>query len=359
MKRSVIPSALFAGVLALLAALAGCGGTGGAKSASSTDSTNALLLGASDVAPVAHADLATGIPISGTLAPAVDIRIGAPAADVLEAVLVQEGQAVRQGEVLARMRLTALAPASASAEAQRKVAAADYERMQNLYREGAVSQRDVDAAEAQLRAAEAAQAFARKRLDESTVRAPVSGVVSRRWVQGGDRVGDGDPLFQLVNTDELEFEATVASESVSRLRIGAPVALTVSGFPAGSIRGRVARINATADPATRQVKLYVRVTNSGHRLVGGLFASGRVLTAEARRVLVVPSSGVRHDSTGAFVWILERGGVARRAVAAGLRDEAQDLIEIRSGLRGGETAIVGPIEGLSPGQRARVGGREG
>jgi membrane fusion protein (multidrug efflux system) len=358
MKRYAIPSALLAGALTLLTGLAGCGGRG-AQSSGSTDSTNVLLLGASDVAPVARAHLATGIAVSGTLAPAVDIRIGAPVADALEAVLVQEGQHVQKGEALARFRFTALAPAAVGAEAARKAAAADYERMQNLYREGAVSQRDVEVAEAQLRAAEAMHAFAQKRLDEATVRAPVAGVVSKRWVQAGDRPGDGDPLFQLVNTDELEFEATVASEFVAQLRIGAPVALTVSGFPAGGIRGHVARVNATADPATRQVKLYVRVPNPGHRLVGGLFASGRVLTGEARAVLAIPGNGVRHDSTGTFVWILDHDVVGRRAVVAGLRDEAQDLVEIRSGLRAGETAVVGPIEGLGTGQRARVGGREG
>ena len=318
MRRYAVVSGL---VAALTAGLGACRGE--AREAAmrrGADSARVAVLGPTDVAPVIRADLVAGVPVSGTLEPAIDIRIASPIPEVLEAVLVKEGQAVRQGQVLARFRTNALAPAAASAEAQRRLAAADYERMQNLFKEGAVSQRDVENAEVALRAAEAAVALADKRLEEATVRAPVSGVVAKRAVEAGDRVKDGDQLFELVNTTELEFAATVQSEYVGKVRVGSPVALTVTGASGAGLGGRVSRVNATADPATRQVKVYVTVPNTGGRLVGGLFASGRVVLRQVASALAVPAPGIRRDADGkAYVLIVADGCIARRDVTTGAR----------------------------------------
>jgi RND family efflux transporter MFP subunit len=357
MKRYTIPGAL--GV-ALLVMVAACGTRGRAATPDAADTAHAAVLGPSDVAAARAADLVAGVPVSGTLEPAVDIRIASPIPEVVEAVLVKEGQPVRRGQVLARFRATALEPAALSAEAQRRKAANDYERMQNLLKEGAVSQSDVETAEVALRAAEAGEAQARKRLEEATVRAPVSGVISERHVESGDRVKDGDHLFQLVNTADLEFEATVPSEFAPRVHRGAPVTLKVSGGPDAGLGGQVARVNAAVDPATRQLKVYVTVPNRGERLVGGLYASGRVILGQARGALAVPQAGVRSDSSGkSYVLVVVGGRLARRDVTTGLVDEQAGLVQVTAGLAAGDVVVVGPAEGLQPGQAVRLTGREG
>ncbi|HEY6108435.1 MAG TPA: efflux RND transporter periplasmic adaptor subunit, partial [Gemmatimonadales bacterium] len=250
-------------------------------------------------------------------------------------------------------------PAALSAEAQRRKAEADYQRMQNLYKEGAVSEQDVESAEVALRAAQANEAGARKRLDETTVRAPVSGAISKRAVDSGDRVKDGDLLFQLVDTRELEFEATVPSEYASAVRIGAPVRLAVTGADSG-LTGRVARVNATVDEATRQVKVYLTVANRGGRLVGGLFATGRIVLQDVKNAVAVPRAAVRTGADGkAYVLIVEGGKIARRDVTVGAADEQASLVEIKTGLQGGETVIVGPANGLEAGDPATIAGGEG
>jgi len=299
------------------------------------------------------------VPVSGTLAPAIDIRIGAPIGEVIDEVLVREGQAVSKGQVLARFKLSVVDAAAAGSEAALKVARADHERMQNLFAAGAVSQREVEAAEAQWRAAAAQHEYNRKRLDEAVVRAPISGVVTERMVEAGDRVGEGDPLFQLANTSELEFEATVPAVYVGSVRPGSPVRLSVSGYADVAVTGRVARVNAQADAATRQVKVYVRVPNPGSRLVGGLFASGAVVTRESRRALAIPGAALRDAGGGTWAMAVVGGQLARRDVEAGVRDDARDLVEVLSGLAEGDSVVVGPIEGLEPGQPVRVGAPTG
>lgn len=347
--------------LALSATVYACGGEAGSEEArTAEDSRPAAVIGASDVAEARRTDLISGIPVSGSLQPGVDIRISSPVPEVVEEVLVREGDAVKKGQVLARFRQTSLVPAAASAETQARIAKADFERMTNLFTEGAVSQRDVENAELNLRIAEANAAGATKRLEEATVRAPVTGVIARRLFDAGDRVKDGDQMFQLVNTDALEFEATVPAQYVGDVRIGAPVALVVTGMEGLAVNGRVSRVNAAADPATRQVKVYVSVPNPGHRMVGGLFASGRVVLDESRAAVAIPQPGLKtDDSSKTYVYIVEQGRVARRDVTAGVVDEARGMVQIVTGLNGGEQVIVGPIEGVRVGDQIQLVGKEG
>jgi RND family efflux transporter MFP subunit len=344
--------------LALAALLAGCGG-GHSAPAADRDRTDAeARLAAADLAEVRTADLALGVPVSGTLTPGWEARLTAPLDEVLETVLVAEGERVGEGQPLARFRAEVVAAAAASAEAARRSAAADHDRFRELLRAGAVSAREVETVEAHWRAAEAQAAQAQRRLADATVRAPRAGVVSVRQVSSGDRVGYGDPMFTLVDTGVLEFEATVPSEDAAAVRPGAAVALTVSGAAAREVRGEVARVNATADPATRQVKVYVRVANRDGALVGGLYASGRVLSRRTDAALAVPTAAVHDEADTAWVMVLADGRLARRGIRIGLRDEGQGLVEVLAGLRAGEQVLTGPVEGLRDGQAARVGGKE-
>lgn len=339
---------------ALLAAMVGgCGGT--AKQDAAIAGPETALLTSRDLAEVTRRDVATGVPVQGTLRPLADVSLLAPFPDVIEEVLVKEGQAVQRGQVLARMRMISVAPAAASAEAQRRIAAADYQRMQNLLKEGAVAERDVENAEAQLRAAEAAAAAGQKRLEDATVRAPFAGVVAQRFLQSGDRVGDGDRLFRIVNIDELEFTASVTTDALGQLKPGAPVALTVSGLDGRQVSGHVSRVNATVDQATRQVKVYVVVPNRDHRLAGDMFASGRIVLKQASAALAVPGSGVTTGTDGtAHAWVVSGGKLHQRTLTVGLRDDQNDLIEVRSGLQAGDKVVISAVEGLLDGQPVQL-----
>ena len=355
MKRYI---ALFL-IATAAAAVVACS-TGRTEEAEGGATPPAMMLGASDVATVGRADLIAGVPVSGTLEPMVKVQIISPFPEVVDEVLVREGQVVERGQVLARFRADALEAAALSAEAQRRIAAADHERMQNLFKEGAVSARDVENAEAALRAAQAVEASAKKRRDEAVVRSPVFGTISKSDVESGDRVGDGVFMFEIVNTAQLEFEASVPSEYVGTFGIGAPVALAGAGLPAEGVSGRVARINATVDPATRQVKIYVGVANRGGRIVAGLFASGRVVQREVKNAIAVAREAIRSGEEGkTYVLLVVDGRIARRDVTVGAVDDVRGLTEVARGLAGGETVIVGPAEGLRPDQVVTITGREG
>ena len=346
-----------AAALITLGAVYGCSSKSGDSSAASV-AQNAALLAASDVGVVSRTDLTAGVPVSGTLTPAVDVKVSAPMAELIEQVFVREGQTVTKGQLLARFRGGSFEAAAKSAQAQLKIANDDYQRQQNLFKEGAVSQHDVESAEAAYKMAQANESQATKKWEDANVRSPINGAVSVRSVESGDRPDAGDPMFEIVNTASFDFEATVPSEFIPHIHVGAPVRLNVSGFPAGAVQGKVARVNAAVDAATRQVKVYVQVPNPGGKLVGGLYASGSIVTEESRQALAAPAPGIRGEGSATYAMVIENGKVARRDIKVGVRDEVHDLVEILSGLKPGDSVITGPIEGLVPGQAVQVGGKE-
>jgi len=164
-------------------------------------------------------------------------------------------------------------------------------------------------------------------------------------------------VVELVDTRVLQLSASVPTEWLSELKVGRPVSLTVAQLDSSEVSGRISRINPTADPATRQIQIYVDVPNPRETLVGGLFVSGRVLTREAADAVAVPRAAVRYEGEARtpYVYAVDHGKLARRQVGVGIADDAQGLVEITSGVAAGDTVIVGPVEGLNDGTPIRIG----
>jgi RND family efflux transporter MFP subunit len=331
----------------------------------------AATLGASDIATASRVTLRAGASLSGPLTAKVSVVLGAPIAEQIAEMFVNEGDAVRQGQPVARFRDDVLRSAAASARADLastrslvNVAIADSVRAVALFAEGAIAKRDHDnylsqleSARARFALAESQAASAADRLETATLKAPVSGVVSERNAQAGDRVDFGKPVMTIVNNSTLQLEAAVESRWLGDLRVGRPVALTVSGT-ADTILGRVSRINPTADPATRQVRIYVDIPNTGNRLVGGLYVAGRVILDEKKDAVAVPRAALRYEGTdrAAVVYVVASGRVARRAVTVGIEDSDRGMFEILTGVSAGESVIVGPVDGIADGMRVDVAG---
>ena len=359
-------------LLVSLLAVAGCKKNAPASGEAQAETTPpAATLGASDIATAARATLRAGAPLSGPLTAKVSVVLGAPIAEQIAEMYVNAGDPVRQGQPVAKFRDDVLRAAAASARADLasvrsavNVAVADSVRAVTLLAEGAIARRDHDNTMAQLEAARARYALAESqaasagdRLETATLKAPVSGVVSERNAQAGDRVDFGKPVMTIVNNSVLQLEASVESRWLGELRVGRPVALTVTGG-SDTLAGRVSRINPTADPATRQVRIYVDVPNPAGRLVGGLYVSGRVILDEQRDAVAVPRAAVRREGSQAetIVYVVASGRVSRRAVTLGIEDTDRGMFEVKSGVQAGESVIVGPVDGIADGMRVDVAG---
>ena len=354
-------------VAVLLAATGGCAGAAEDESTPTAPvAPAAVQIGEENVVRASSGRLVVGPMLSGELRPRLDATIRAELGGSVLQVAVDEGQAVSRGTLLARIETRTLddvrqsaVSAVRNAESQLALARREAERTETLVSGGALAARDLDlvrsnvtAVEAQLADVKSRLASAERQLGDAVLRSPIAGIVLSRDVNVGDVVGVGTPLFVVIDPSSMRLEANVPSDDLSQLRPGATVEFTVRGYEQAFI-GKIERIAPQADPATRQVPIYVSVPNVGGRLVAGLFAEGRVVAASAAG-LIVPLNAV--NTTGE-PWVLRvKDGKAERVpVTIGLADPRSERIQIVAGLAEGDALLRGAAQGITPGTPVQVG----
>jgi membrane fusion protein, multidrug efflux system len=329
--------------------------------------TETITVGMENIAVANNATIMSGPSISGTLEPEREAVLRAQVAGSVLQTYADQGQAVSPGTVLARIDATGIQDAYTSARAgvvaarnAADVASKDLARNEKLLAAGAIAERDIDqsrrasiAAQAALEDANSRLASAERQYRSTTVTAPFAGIVSDRPVSAGDVVQPGTALFTIVDPSSMRLEASVPAEQLSLIRVGVPVNFTVSGYPGREFLGHIVRVNPTADPTTRQVRIYVSIPNAGRALVGGLFASGRVSTA-TKSGLVVPATAVDVRGTSPTVTRVKGGKAERVQVQIGLTDKTSETTEILSGIQAGDTLLLGAAQGITPGTPVRV-----
>ena len=325
-----------------------------------------LQIGQENVVTVMADTVVVGPILSGELRPQREATIRAELGGSMIEVGVDEGQPVTKGTLLGRIETrtldearTSTVSAVRSVENQLAVAQREAERTERLVNAGALAARDLDLARANVTSVEAQLADARSRLasaerqlGDAVLRSPISGIVSSRAVNVGDVVSVGMPLFTVIDPSSMRLEAAVPSENLSQLRVGATVEFEVRGYDQ-TFKGRVERIAPQADPATRQVPIFVAIPNVGGRLVAGLFAEGRVVSQTASG-LVVPTNAVNTTSDAPWVLRVKDGKTERVPVTLGLRDPRTERVQVASGLNAGDTLLRGASQGITPGTAVQV-----
>jgi membrane fusion protein, multidrug efflux system len=326
-----------------------------------------MLVGPENVTVVRAEQIRTGPAISGSLAPEKSATIRAEMSGSVVQTYAEAGQRVSAGQPLAQLDASVLRDQQISAQGAVTTAQSSYDiaqrelsRAQTLEKAGAIAERDVEqarnaviAARGQLSTARAQLANINKQLDKASVQAPFSGVVSARSVNAGDVVTPGTALYTVVDPGSMQLEASVPADALGDVRVGMPVDFTVTGYPNRHFTGRITRVNPTADPTTRQVKILASIPNAGNTLVGGLFAEGRV-SSEAHTAPMVPIAAVDERGLRPTVVRLRNGKVEKVEVALGIRDQAAETVEITSGLAPGDTVLLGAARGISPGTPVKV-----
>jgi RND family efflux transporter MFP subunit len=357
-SRTVFP-------LVLLAALGACRGD---NEASARENEAAVVdVGVENITIVEQMMLRVGPLLSGSLEPAREAEIRAEVSGTVVQSLADAGQVVQRGQLLARIDDTAIREQWLSARSMvtsaqnaMNVARRDEERTKRLAEAGAVAERDLEdatqariAADAALDDARARLAVAQRQLDNTQVRAAFAGLISDRAASAGDVVQPGSEMFTIVDPSSMRLEASVPSDALAALRVGDPVEFSVNAYPDRTFTGRVERINPAADPATRQVRIYVAIPNVGGRLVAGLFAEGRVAT-DSRSAVVAPRTAIDVRGVRPTALRIKSGRAERVEVELGLEDDATERVEIRRGLMTGDTLLVGAALGVTPGSQVRV-----
>lgn len=348
-------------------AAGGAAAAGGGRGGPGGRGQQPTVLAASDVGEVRRAAIEAATPVTGDLRPVETVEVRARLEGDLVGIYVNEGERVARGQLLARFESSeqesdrqSAAAELAAAQAALNTARWNAEQSAELFRAGAIPERDYKLAQQEVTTGDAQVAAARARVrstgsfvTDTRVLAPVSGVVERRVVQSGEHVARGAAMFTVVRNDVLELTASVPARLAGDVRTGQRVRFTADGR---DFEGTVARVSPTIDPTTRALTVYVRVPNADGSLRGNTFASGRVVGRTIPGALVVPTPAIRQaqNSDSSFVYRIAAGTVQRVPVRLGVTDEAAGVAQVLDGLAEGDRVVVGNVGTLGSGMKVQI-----
>ncbi len=325
-------------------------------------------LASGDVAAIDARSLAVSLPLSGSLAPLSSATIKSKVTGVVELTTVQEGMAVSAGQVLARIDQADLharlqQQQAMLDEAQAKLSMADKNEAnsQALLKQKYISQNaydstqnSVDLARANVKSASAMVEIARIALNDGVIKAPISGIVSKRHVQAGEKLAPDMPVYTVVNLAELTLEAQVPASEIPRVKVGQDVRFHVDGFQGRDFAGKVTRINPTTEAGSRAMLVYISVQNSDGALRGGMFAKGSIVTDRTVVAPIVPMVALRTEQGRQVVYKIEGGKVVAQPVTLGLRNEDEGYAEVTGGLEKGAAVIISRPDNVKPGSQVKL-----
>ncbi len=327
------------------------------------------------VAKVTIRDVEETVRAPVDLRPLLQAEVGAKTLGYLDAVLVDRGDRVRKGQLVALVlpsdlpdQLAAARSAATQAEAGAALARANHERAVALAPSGRISKQELQQAQTALASAVALAV----KLGESRITSPLDGVVSQRRLDPGALVGPASNSGSILTIDQVDVLRLFVSANegdVGRLKLGQIAHVELDSLPDRRWDGRVVRLAPSLDPATRTLDAEVQLSNRDGALRAGMYGRASIVTGVHPGALVVPVGAVQISNDRHFVYALQReeraapaaGGaqgaeptmakVQRREVRVGV--EGEDWLEILSGLQPEEEVVTAGLEGLSDGAQVR------
>jgi membrane fusion protein, multidrug efflux system len=275
---------------------------------------------------------------TATLEAEDEATVNAKQGGVIEAILVEEGQRVAAGQVLARLETDRLKLEVARARATLDKLDQDFRRNQSVYERKLVSREVYERAKFELDGARAAYDLAKLALHEAEIRAPFDGLVSLRHIKTGNMIQAGSPAFRITRMDRIEAQLFVPERDIHKLAPEQPAVLTVDAWPGKRFEGRILRINPVVDAATGTVKVTVAMAPGQPELRPGMFGRVEIRYDRRESALLIPKDAVLTEDAQTSVFVVADGRARRRVIRLGYSDA--DHYEVLDGLAAGDQLVV-------------------
>ncbi|MGB5688772.1 MAG: efflux RND transporter periplasmic adaptor subunit [Woeseiaceae bacterium] len=336
-------------ILALMgsALLAGCG------------------VGEASVSDEATAEKATPVPVevaqayrtniyatymaTATITSDADAPVVARVAGEIVELLVEEGDRVVQGQVLARLDGERLRLEMLSAKANLKQARTEFERNKDLHARGLVSASMFDNLQYDLEELEATYKLKQLTYDYSSIRAPIAGVVSAREVKPGQHLDANDVAFRITETSELLAHLQIPQSELSKFAAGQTASIQVASMPGKNFPATIARVSPTIDARNGTFRATAIIENKKGDLAPGMFGRFTIAYEQHTDALVIPAAALLDEDDVNTVYVVSDGEVVRRDVDVGIL--ADGNIEILNGLSENEFVVVVGQSGLRNGSK--------
>jgi len=302
------------------------------------------------------------------LRPLFQADVGSKTLGYLDAVLVDRGDKVKRGQLVALIRpsdlpdqLAASKGVLAQTQASLGLARTNHDRISQLAPTGVVSQQELQQAEATLASAAATEAAARAqigalatRIGETRIESPLDGYVIQRKLDPGALVGPpgGGSIITVVRMDVLRVFISVNERLASKVVLGQEAVVTVDALPGQKFRGSVVRLAPFFDPTTRTLDAEVQLSNTGGALRPGMYGRGSIILDRHKGATILPAVAMQMSDRDRYVFVVEGSRVHRKHVETGY--DAGEWLEVTSGVQAGQDVVIAGADGLSEGSVVRV-----
>lgn len=275
---------------------------------------------------------------NGTFEANQDLTLSAENSGRVTRIAVDEGDHVSRGQVVARIDDELLAVETQAAQANYQTALRDVERYESSFKTGGVTQQQVDAQRLNLRNAQARLQTAKRKANDADIKAPISGIVNKRFIEKGSYVSPGTQLFEIVDLSKLKLKVTANEAQVVNLKVGDQVKITSNVFPDKSFTGKISFIAAKAD-ANLNFPVEVQVANnSGNQLKAGMYGTATFDLPAQKPLITVPRSAFVGSVNSNKVYLLKGNTAQEHKVTPGRI--ISDRVEILNGLNEGDIVIT-------------------
>lgn len=310
------------------------------------------------------------VAFSGTIKAAKTAIVKVRVAGEITGLTLREGDTVKAGHIVARIdptevnaRLRQAKDQAEAARAQVDIAQRQYDNNQSLVQQGFISKTALDnavaslaGAKANFQAAKAAVDLAQRNLDDTVLRAPISGAIAAKGLQNGERASVDARVLEIVDLSTLELEAILPAQDAVAVHIGQTALVTVEGVTNAAISAKVIRINPSVQASNRGVVVYLSVTPNA-ALKHGLFAQGQ-LALTSMTTLAIPLAAVRIDQPKPYVQAIVAGKVVHMPVEMGVRGEVAGVAFVAvQGLAEGTQLLSGTVGQVRQGTPVKVVGK--
>jgi membrane fusion protein (multidrug efflux system) len=305
-----------------------------------------------EVVGVSSGSVSTYITATANLIPEEEVQVLAEAEGRVTRLLVEEGDRVKAGQLLAALLRDEAEILYNKAQLKAANAEMAYERAERMHRENLIAQEEHDKTTMDHRIAQQELAEAEWRLDKTEIRAPFAGRVTKRNITLGQHVRPGDDLFTVTDFDPLISRIYLPEKDVLPLKEGREVDITLKADDSVRFRGRIRQISPVVDTATGTVKVTVAAIDPPAIVRPGGFVTIDIVRATHANTLMLPRDAVIRELQRAHVFVVQDDVAEKRSVTLGL--EEKDKLEILDGVEAREMVVVAGQGGLKDGSRIKI-----
>ena len=305
------------------------------------------------VGTVTNEDVSLDFSANGNFEPLQELKFSAEKPGRVVRVLVKEGDNVRIGQTLAIIRSEQISSDLQTAQASYQNAQADYNRFENAYKTGGVTKQQLDQAKLGLVTSRSRLQQAKVNIGDTNIKATISGIVNKRYIEPGSVLGASTPMFDIVNVSKLKLKVTINESQVASLKLGNIIQVSASVYPDTKFSGRITFIAPMADNSLNFPVEIEIANNSSNDLKAGMYGTAQFSSNQQRKSLViVPRNAFVGSVSSNQIFVAENGVAKLKTVTAGRI--LGDKVEIINGLSEGETVIITGQINLQDGSKVDI-----